>query len=105
VASTRRESERYTASICSRTRTSASLLMVRLSPPGLMRVEHPDRPDLNRASPRRGNARGHLYGFVQVCCVDQVEASELFLGLCEGAVGGGNFALADPHCRGGLGGL
>ena len=67
-----------------------------------MRLELHDRPNLDRAGPRRRNASGDLDGFVQVLRVDQVVTSELFLGLGKRAVGGGDFALPDANRRGGL---
>ncbi len=46
-----------------------------------------------------------MNGLVQVCRVDQIETAQLFLRLGEWTVGSGDFALPDPHGRGGLRGL
>ena len=70
-----------------------------------MRVEHPDRPNFNRAGARRGNASGQLNRIIQIRSVDQVEAAELLLGLGERAVGRRDFSLPNPHSGGGLGSL
>ena len=59
-----------------------------------------NRPDFDAPQSRRRPARGHLKGFVQVPGFYQKESPELFLCLCEGAVGEGEFAGPDPDGRG-----
>jgi hypothetical protein len=41
--------------------------------------------------------RGNLDRLLEICGLNEEVAAELLLGLCERAVGGGNFSVAYPH--------
>src|SRR6266699_352971 len=68
-------------------------------PKMLFAVFRPDRANLDRAPLRRRNAARDLDGLVPILRFDQEVAAELFLGLGERTVGGGDFAVADAHGR------
>src|SRR5215218_8426485 len=84
--------------------TSAPSSLVAASPsPTLSGLEARERPHLDRhldgtGDPRRPTERG-----IQVLGLDDVEATEVLLGLHEGAVGGQHLAVGHPHHGGGGG--
>src|SRR5207302_8363390 len=53
--------------------------------------------NLDRSRVHRWNARGDLTGFVQVTRFDEIEASELLLGLDERTVRSGQLSVALPQ--------
>src|SRR5688572_3420240 len=60
------------------------------------------RPHLDRAEPRRRNARRDLDRLVQVLGLDEVVAAQLLLRLGERAIGGRRLPVPHPHRHRGL---
>src|SRR5215831_15188467 len=67
--------------------------------PSSSRMEFPDRSHLDAAVTGHRNLRGHLDGLIQIPGLDQNEPAQLFFGLGEGTVSGGQLAV--PHPDGG----
>src|SRR5262245_6252508 len=108
VASTRRDSDRYTAATTSRASSIEGSLMRGSSRPGSSSSgvrQLQNGPDLDDTDARGRKSRGDLACLVDVLGLDEKEAPELLLRLGEGAVGRGDLAAVDPDSPGGLSAL
>src|SRR5215217_9758947 len=66
-------------------------------------LEARERPNLDRRPDGPGDPRRPAKRGIQVLGLDDVEATEVFLGLHEGAVGGHHLAVCHPHHGSGVG--